>query len=100
MVERVKTKGIRLCESSVLGKMHKDILDKFKNDVYVNNSEDETYGYTLQIFYDQKVKFGFAVISYKIFHEDYSTDVIKERLIKLDENSFFTAKEEYELFIK
>lgn len=102
MVTKLKTKGVRLCESSVLGKTHKKILSDFDKEVSSEFLKDEDIlGYTIDIYYDKKSKMGFYLVSYKIFHEDLSTSLIRERLVKLEEEeSFLYIKKEYELFIR
>lgn len=101
MVAKIKTNGIRLCESSILGKTHKKILNIFNTEISSDYlKKEDTLGYTLDIYYDKKSKLGFYLISYKIFNKNLSTSLIKEKLIKLNEEELLSIEKEYELFIK
>lgn len=109
MITKFKTKGIRLCESSVLGEVHKRILKDFDNktiDNILNNKvdkeigEDDTLGYTLELYYDEESNIGFTILKFKVFHKDYSTDTIGEKIISLSKESFILTQKEYKDFEK
>lgn len=94
MIIKIKTRGIRLCDCSFLGKVHNNILKDFKF-----KSEEENIGYTLDIFFDDESNIGFAIVEYKIFFKDYTAKKIKEKIINLDKETFTSIQKEYKPFI-